>query len=390
MFNDLRVLELASVLAGPSVGQFFAELGAEVIKVENLHTGGDVTRTWKVAGENTDDRSSYFCSVNWGKKSLAIDLNSLDGRAIVYELVKKSDIVVASYKPGDAEKLGVDYKALSALNPQLIYGQITGFGSGTPRVGYDAVIQAEGGFMFMNGEPGSNSLKMPVALVDILAAHHLKEGILLAMLQKSKTGKGDFIEVSLLQAAIASLANQATNWLVAETIPQKQGSAHPNIAPYGDIFRTADGHEILLAVGSDRQFQSLCSILGKADLATDPRFQVNASRVKNRSSLNFVLSDLVKCHLLNDFTKLLLDSNIPYGIIRNMKEVFSLDEARALLIHSEDRIGVKTFVASTFQSSSPHFLPPPHVGEHTREILLQTLEMPVEEVKSLIKRAIIF
>ena len=137
-------------------------------------------------------------------------------------------------------------KHLRKLNPKLIYGQITGYGSDDPRVGYDAVIQAESGFMSMNGEPGGNSLKMPVALIDILAAHHLKEGLLLALIQQSRTGMGDFVEVSLIQAAIASLANQATNWLVSGKIPQKQGSAHPNIAPYGDVFTTSDGQEILL------------------------------------------------------------------------------------------------------------------------------------------------
>src|SRR5688500_3344177 len=163
MFENLRVLELASVLAGPSVGQFFAELGAEVIKVENTLTFGDVTRTWKLKEENTDDRSTYFSAVNWGKKSIGIDLTSEKGKEIVYELVQQSDIVIASYKPGDAGKLGVDYKSLAAVNPQIIYGQITGFGSNNPRVGYDAVIQAEAGFMYMNGEPGGNSLKVPVA-----------------------------------------------------------------------------------------------------------------------------------------------------------------------------------------------------------------------------------
>ncbi|HKZ37881.1 MAG TPA: CoA transferase, partial [Chryseolinea sp.] len=207
MFDDLKVLELASVLAGPSVGQFFAELGAEVIKVENIITAGDVTRTWRVTGEQTDDRSSYFCSVNWGKKSIAVNLNTPEGKKIIYALVKKSDIVIASFKPGDAAKLEVDYETLSALNPSLIYGQITGYGSGKPRVGYDAVIQAEAGFMFMNGEPGGPSLKMPVALMDILAAHHLKEGILLALLNKQRSGRGELVEVSLIQAAISSLAN---------------------------------------------------------------------------------------------------------------------------------------------------------------------------------------
>jgi len=216
MFEDLKVLELASVLAGPSVGQFFAELGATVIKVENPNTSGDVTRSWKGAGETTDDRSAYFCSVNWGKKSIAVNLETVEGRNIVHRLAEQADVLIASYKPGDSTKIGVDYETLSALNPGLIYGQITGYGSNDPRVGYDAVIQAEAGFISINGEPGRTSLKMPVALVDILAGHHLKEGILLAMLEKSKTGKGGFVEVSLIQAAVSSLANQATNWLIGQ------------------------------------------------------------------------------------------------------------------------------------------------------------------------------
>ena len=182
--KDIKVLELASVLAGPGVGQFFAELGAEVIKVENLKTCGDVTRSWKSAGEETDDRSAYFCSVNWGKQSIAIDLMTGEGREIVHHLAARSHIVIVSYKPGDADKLGVDYGSLSKDHPELIYGQITGYGSGNQRVGYDAIIQAEAGFMFMNGEPGGPSLKMPVALIDLLAAHQLKEAILIALLQR--------------------------------------------------------------------------------------------------------------------------------------------------------------------------------------------------------------
>lgn len=227
------------------------------IKVENFKTGGDVTRTWKLAGENSDDRSAYFCSVNWGKRSLAIDLTTYEGQKIVHELIKQTEIVIASYKPGDAEKLNVDYKTLSVINPNIIYGQITGYGSNNPRVGYDAIIQAEAGFMFMNGEPGGASLKMPVALIDILAGHHLKEALLLAIIEKMRTGRGKLVEVSLLQVAISSLANQATNWLVAKKLPTKQGSLHPNIAPYGEVFVTADGKELLLAVGSDRQFEAL-------------------------------------------------------------------------------------------------------------------------------------
>lgn len=388
MLRELKVLELASVLAGPSVGQFFAELGAEVIKVENVHTGGDVTRTWRVKDEKTDDRSAYFCSVNWGKKSIALDLNSSAGKGIIYQLVKKSDIVIASYKYGDAEKLGVDYKTLSTLNPKIVYGQITGFGSNNPRVGYDAVIQAEAGFMFMNGEPGRASLKMPVALMDILAAHHLKEGILLALLQKNRTGKGDFVEVSLLQSAIASLANQASNWLVAGVTPQKQGSAHPNIAPYGDIFKTKDNHEILLAVGTDRQFKSLCRILDVPDANRVP-YSSNELRVINRTGLNFLLGKKIEGFPLDQLVTALNEGNIPFGIVKDMGEVFASPEVQQILMQSDDRRGVRTYVGSNFPKIESPFLPPPHLGEHSLEILLQSLEMQPDAIKSLLQRSII-
>ncbi|MFM8347797.1 MAG: CaiB/BaiF CoA transferase family protein, partial [Bacteroidota bacterium] len=222
MLKDIRVIELASVLAGPSAGQFFAELGAEVIKIENPATGGDVTRSWKSAGEQTDDRSAYFSCCNWGKKSVLLDLHLSDDRDKLYRLVATADIVIASYKPGDAEKLGVDYDTLSVLNPGIIYGQITGYSGGDDRVGYDAVIQAEAGFMDLNGEAEGEPVKMPVALVDVLAAHHLKEGMLLALLNRMKTGKGCMVSVSLYDAAVASLANQATNLLVGNTLPVRQ------------------------------------------------------------------------------------------------------------------------------------------------------------------------
>jgi crotonobetainyl-CoA:carnitine CoA-transferase CaiB-like acyl-CoA transferase len=385
MLDNLKVLELASVLAGPSVGQFFAELGAEVIKVENTHTNGDVTRTWKVKGEKTDDRSSYFCSVNWGKKSIALDLTSAKGKDIVHALVKKSDVVIVSYKSGDAEKLNVDYKTLASLNPSLIYGQITGYGSHNPRVGYDAVIQAEAGFMFMNGEVGGTSLKMPVALMDILAAHQLKEGMLLALLKREKTGEGEFVEVSLIQSAIASLANQATNWLVAGMIPQKQGSAHPNIAPYGDVFQTADNKEILLAIGSDGQFSSLCKILAIPEISGDANYKTNQSRVENRPALNVVLQKRIAMIHMSSFSEALNAANIPYGIIKNIPEVFEMPEAKSLFLHSRDRKGIKTYVGRSLSGDILHFLPPPSFGEHTYDVLSKSLEMTSEQIKTLIR-----
>lgn len=375
MLHNLKVLELASVLAGPSVGQFFAELGAEVIKVENLRTGGDVTRTWKGRDEQTDDRSAYFCSVNWGKKSIAVDLNSEEGQSIVQTLAAKSDIVVASYKPGDAKKLGVSYEQLRTNNQQLIYGQITGYGSDNDRVGYDAVIQAESGFVDLNGEKDGEPVKMPVALMDILAAHHLKEGLLLALLKRDRTGEGSLIEVSLIQAAISSLANQATNWLVAKKLPTRQGSAHPNIAPYGESFLTKDGKRILLAVGSDRQFFDLLKVLQLDVLTKNDKFIVNQLRVINRDELTGLLSLAINQF---DATELMAKINalkIPAGIIQNMKEVFEMKEAKELLINKNELMGVKTFaskITGNGQSVSD-LLPPPHFGEHTKEILNQLL-----------------
>ncbi len=373
MLKGLKVLELASVLAGPGVGQFFAELGAEVIKVENLKTGGDVTRTWKGRDEQTDDRSAYFCSVNWGKKSIAIDLSSPEGKSVVQKMAAKSDIIIASYKPGDAEKLGVSYQQLSTNNQQLIYGQITGYGSDNDRVGYDAVIQAESGFMDLNGEKNGDPLKMPVALIDILAAHHLKEGLLLALLKRDRTGEGSLVEVSLIQAAISSLANQATNWLVAKKLPERQGSAHPNIAPYGESFLTKDGKRILLAIGSDRQFFDLMNILHLEDLNKSDKFKSNQERVIHRDELTRLLSETI---YQVDSMELMININahkIPAGIIQNVKEVFEMKEAKELMLKSEDRTGVKTFIPKMTGNWQPltNLLPPPHFGEHTQEILSQ-------------------
>lgn len=368
IFKDFKVLELASVLAGPSVGQFFAELGAEVIKVENSTTGGDITRSWKTAGEQSDTRSAYFCSVNWGKKSVALDLNSSHGKSVVYALAKRADVVIASYKPGDAEKLQVDYKTLSRENPKLVYGQITGYGSDNSRVGYDAVIQAEAGFMFMNGEADGPSLKMPVALVDVLAGHHLKEAILLALLEKSKTGRGKLVEVSLIQAAVSSLVNQATNWLVAGKLPQKKGSAHPNIAPYGDVFKTSDGNEVLLAVGSDRQFQDLCRVLKIESIATDEKYQTNVARVEHRLELNIVLQAGIGQLTSGQFMQKINSLKIPGGIIQNLKQVFQMKEVQELLMEENGIKGVRSFVGMDSGNNS-HLLPPPAFGEHTNEVL---------------------
>jgi crotonobetainyl-CoA:carnitine CoA-transferase CaiB-like acyl-CoA transferase len=378
MFQNLKVLELASVLAGPSVGQFFAELGAEVIKVENQKTGGDVTRSWKGVGEQTDDRSAYFCSCNWGKKSVAVDLTTQEGKQIVKELAKRSDIIIASYKPGDAEKLGVSYQQLSTINDQLIYGQITGYGSDDDRVGYDAVIQAESGFMDLNGEKDGQPTKMPVALIDVSAAHQLKEGLLLALLNKERSGVGSLVEVSLIQSALSSLANQATNWLVAKKLPTRQGSAHPNIAPYGDSFLTKDGKRVLLAIGNDRQFKDLIATLGIGDhvldlgaWALEVKFLSNQQRVEHRLLLNELLEKAIAQFESKELMSKINHLKIPAGLIQDVAEAFSTQEANEILIRSTELTGVKNFVGRVYNIKLPtsDLLPPPHFGEHTEDVL---------------------
>lgn len=383
MLGDLKVIELASVLAGPSVGQFLAELGADVIKVENSHSNGDVTRSWKGAGEKTDDRSAYFCSVNWGKKSIGIDLSKEDGKKILHELVVDSDIVLASFKPGDAIKLGADFETLRKIKTNIIYGQITGYGSDSERVGYDAVVQAETGFMDLNGDSDGGPIKMPVALIDVLAAHHLKEAILLALLHRQKTGEGKFVEVSLVHTGITSLSNQASNWLVANKIPKRLGSSHPNIAPYGDSFLTKDGKRILLAVGSDKQFRDLCVVLDQKKWMDDEKFSSNQKRVENRSALNELLVDVIAQMNSSELLPAMHRKKIPAGLIQNIKEVFEMPEAKDVLLEKGGIKGVRNFAAKGFESL--HILPPPHYGEHSSLILIDKLSYSAEKVGLLIQ-----
>lgn len=331
--NKLKVVELASVLAGPAVGMFFAELGAEVVKIENPTTGGDVTRTWKLPTELPQTPySAYYCSINWGKKVVFADLSQPADQQNVYQLIKEADIVITNYKTGDDQKLGVDYATLSKINPQLIYGQITAFGTADPRLGYDMALQAETGFMYMNGDAGGNAVKLPVALIDILTAHQLKEALLLALIKRMQTGKGSFVSVSLFDSAVASLANQATNWLMGNTIPQRMGSLHPNIAPYGETFITADHKTVVLAVGSNKQFANLCKVLQLNELSTDLRFSSNAQRVVNRQVLQDALSTAIAQISAAIFLEKCQAMQVPAAAVRNMQQVFEQTAAQKMVL----------------------------------------------------------
>lgn len=393
----IKVLELANVLAGPSVGLALAELGATVIKIENLLTKGDVTRTWKLTTEDeATDISGYFSCANWGKKSIALDLNKPEGLEIVYKLASICDIILVSYKPGDAQKLKVDYDTLYKYNSKIIYAHLTGYGLKNKRAGYDAIIQAESGFTFMNGSPDEQPVKMPVALMDVLAGHQLKEGILLALLNRELNGKGQYIETSLIKSGVAALSNQATNWLVGNSIPNRMGSDHPNIVPYGTIFKTADDKSIVLAVGNDKQFADLCTILGQSQLANDLKFSTNFNRVKNRKEIIQILQNLISQFERDTFLYELDKLSVPAGGVYNMQEVFEMPEAQEMVMVSETSSGqpIKGLRTIAFSINGEDQLitlhAPPHYGEHTTHILKEMLGFSNATIQSLVDSNVVY
>ena len=341
MLRDLLVIDASSVLAGPSVGTFFAELGARVIKIEHP-THPDVTRSWKLPKEKqASSISAYFSSINYGKEYLKLDLKNIDDHATFLQLLEKADILITNFKKGDDVKLRIEDTRLQKRNPRLIHGKITGYGNDSDRVAYDLILQAETGFMSMNGTQESGPVKMPIALIDVLAAHHLKEAILLALYQREKTNKGKTVSVSLYDAAVSSLVNQASNYLMANHVPQRIGSLHPNIAPYGELFHTKDGAIITFAIGSNIHFKKLCSVLNLNDIKDDNRFSDNQSRVINRKELATILQEKIKdlecSFVLSELQKL----NVPAGKIKNLKEVFDEKNAQDLILEEEIE-GVQT------------------------------------------------
>jgi len=367
MFEGVYVLELASVLAGPMVGMFFAELGATVVKVENLQTQGDVTRSWKLNTEPSDtDISAYFSCVNWGKQSIAIDLKQQKGRELVYACVRKADIVISSFLPASAKRLQVDADTLQQINPRAILAEINGYGREESRAAFDAMIQAEAGFTFMNGLKEKGIYKMPVALMDVLTGHQLKEAILLAYIRRMQTGRGERVSASLIESGVSSLVNQATNWLVARHIPQAIGSEHPNIVPYGTIFQTKDGKQIVLAVGNDKQFASLGRILR---WEFQEEYVTNSGRVKYREEVLEKLSVRILEWNRKDLLQTLIAHKIPAGAVNSIPDVFELPQSQSLLIKSEGYTGVRTFAArgDAFRQNLLHR--PPHLSEHTDSIL---------------------
>lgn len=387
VFGDYLVLELASVLAGPAVGMFFAEMGSRVIKVENPRAGGDVTRSWRTPSEEGRSPGAYFSCVNWGKQSIGVDLCTAEGRGVVQDLARLADVVLVSYKAGDALQLGVDWGTLSEINPRLVYAEVTAYGAGDARVGYDAVIQAETGFTSMNGTCDSGPLKMPVALMDLLAGHQLKEGILAALLERERTGRGRRVSVSLFAAGITALANQAANWLMTGTVPERLGSAHPNIVPYGSSFRCRDGGFVVLAVGTDRQFFRLCRCLGREALASDPRFATNEMRVLHREELERRLSELIGREDRDVLAARLRSEGVPSGSVRDVREALSDPLSTPLILaHATGASAVRTLAFDGPEETQFRLAPPPALSEHAGHVLSAVLGYDDRRIERLVRK----
>jgi len=329
----IKVLELARILAGPWAGQMLADLGAEVVKIEKPGNGDD-TRAWGppfIEGKDGENLSAaYYHCCNRGKKSLSIDFYDEKGRAQIIALASKSDVLIENFKVGTLKKHGLDYEGLKALNPKLIYCSITGFGQTGPyakRPGYDFMIQAMSGIMSVTGEADGPPLKTGVAIADLFTAHYAVAGILSCLHKRHETGKGAYLDLSLLDCMMASLANQGMNYLVSGTSPMRMGNAHPNLVPY-EAYPVRDGY-IVIATGSDRQFFDLCDVLNAADLKNNPNYATNGKRVQHRAALSPKIAAYTKRFSKDELLKALEAKTIPAGPINTIEEAFNDPQALA-------------------------------------------------------------
>ena len=322
--EGLKVIELARILAGPWAGQTLGDLGAEVIKVEAPE--GDDTRQWGppfVEREN-DKTASYFHSCNRGKSSVIVDFRTDEGKAVLIELVRDADILIENFKVGGLKKYGLDYENLAKVNPKLIYCSITGFGQTGPyahRAGYDYIIQGMSGFMSITGEPDGAPQRAGVAITDIFTGVYATSAILAALHMRARKGKGQHIDMSLLDSAVCVMANQALNYLTTGNPPQRTGNYHPNLTPY-QVFECRDGH-IIIATGNDRQYQRLCDILGLPEMASAPEYLKNANRVENREDMIAKLSARTVLMSKGELLTACEAKGVPAGPINSMDEVFA-------------------------------------------------------------------
>jgi crotonobetainyl-CoA:carnitine CoA-transferase CaiB-like acyl-CoA transferase len=379
--EGVRVLEIARILAGPWVGQLLADLGADVVKVERPGAGDD-TRGWGppfVEDQDGSPRSAaYFHSCNRGKRSVAVDFETAEGRETVRRLASRADVLIENFKVGGLKKYGLDHDSLKAVNPRLVYCSITGFGQTgpyAPRAGYDFIIQAMGGIMDLTGEAEGEPQKPGVAFADIFTGIYACIGILAALRRRDATGEGAHLDMALLDTQTGVLANQAMNYLVSGQAPRRMGNAHPNIVPY-QVFPVSDGH-VIVAVGNDRQFAKFVRVLGRPDLAQDERFRTNADRVRNRAVLVPLLADLLATRKRDLLLAALAPEGVPAGPINTVADVFADPQviARGMRVDlpaPAARGGAIPSVRSPILIDGEPAVadrPPPRLGEHTQEVL---------------------
>ncbi len=378
--EGIKVVELARILAGPWAGQTLADLGADVIKVESPH--GDDTRGWgppfvkDAVGEDLD--AAYFHACNRGKRSIAVDFRTSQGQEVVRRLVAGADILIENFKVGGLVKYGLDHESLKAVNPKLIYCSITGFGQTGPyahRAGYDFMIQGMGGIMDLTGAPDGEPQKIGVAFADIFTGLYGVVGVLAALRRRELTGEGEHVDMSLLDAQTGVLANQALNYFVSGNAPKRMGNAHPNIVPY-QVFPASDGH-LIIAVGNDGQFQRLCKVLGRPDLAANAKFATNSARVAARSELCPILAAETADRTRDDLLAALELEGVPAGPINSVEDVFGDIQVQ----HREMKVSLPASRAAggkvssvrtpiTFENGELALeRAAPALGEHTQEVL---------------------
>lgn len=395
----VRILDLSRILAGPWCSQHLADLGADVIKIEDPRQGDD-TRRWGPPWHDETGEAAYYLSANRGKRSVTLDFTQAEGQRLVRELVQQSDVVLENFKVGGLAKYGLDYPSLSALKPELIYCSITGFGQDGPyakRAGYDFMIQGMGGLMSItglpDGEPGAGPVKVGVAVVDLFTGMYAATAILAALWQRQRTGRGSHIDVALLDVEVAMLANQALNYLTSRTTPSRLGNAHPNIVPY-QAFATADGH-LILAVGNDKQFQRFCEVAGEPELAKDNRFSSNPQRVAHRAELNTQLNTIFIQKSTQHWLSALAAVGVPCGPINRIDQVFADPQVQyrgMQLTLADAQHAAINLVGNPLRFDGQPLnasVPPPGHGQHTQQVLQELLSCSSEDLALLQKQGVI-
>ncbi|MEL7166874.1 MAG: CoA transferase [Pseudomonadota bacterium] len=333
--DGLFVLDLSRILAGPTATQMLGDLGATVIKVENPKSGGDDTRTWgpnyALAPDGTrTDLSAYFMSSNRNKRSIAVDIATPQGQEIVRQLAARADVIIENFKPGGLAKYGLDHATMCARHPGLVYCSISGFGQTGPnsaQPGYDLMAQGYAGIMSLTGDPEGGPTKVGVGIADVMCGMYATIGILAALRHKDRTGQGQHIDLSLVDASMAWLINEGCNFLTSGNVPERRGNAHPNIVPY-DAFECSDGH-VLVAVGNDSQFRRFCDVFGVPELGANPDYATNLARIENRVSLTAALTPVLRAVTTAEALATMRDAKVPCGPIHNVAEALASDQAQA-------------------------------------------------------------